>query len=405
MIDVLILFGLCVFTAKRTQNHFLNFDHLSDDRFALVLPTEIQAPPHSVNLTVSVRICAVRRPTTMPTQTERTIAAHTLQQVYLAQLVAEAEAQLGDIGSDSEHSEFDDLLLSSSDSDSDDGESKSSSSSSSSSSEDEPIPTTSDILFDSMGHLYACRYQVDREEIVKDQTQLHILLHIHKLARPEIFQSYLRIDPNCFDDLLAVIWDDSVFHNNSNNPQMPVAEQLAITLYQFGHYGNAVSTMKIALWAGVGYSTISLVTNRVLQAICSDRFWKSALWWPSDNAKATAKNWVVEASCLDWEDGWLMVDGTLVPLHLRPGFFGNAFFDHKSNYSMNVQVHIYCTFKGVRLIYIRLSLHLTYALLTTVLDYLGASIMPLLGRKLAFQRSMETFLVKMNGYGQIQHTY
>ena len=33
-----------------------------------------------------------------------------------------------------------------------------------------------------------------------------------------------------------------------------------------------------------------------------------------------------------------MVDGTLIPLHVRPGFFGNVFFDRKSNYSMNVQV-------------------------------------------------------------------
>jgi len=124
----------------------------------------------------------------MPTQTERTMAAHTLQQVYLAQLVAEADTQLGDIGSDSEYSEFDDLSSLSSDLDSDDESSSSSSSSASSSSEDEPIPTTSDILLDFMGHLYAQRYQVDLKEIPKDQTQLHILLHIHKLVRPEIFR-------------------------------------------------------------------------------------------------------------------------------------------------------------------------------------------------------------------------
>jgi len=33
-----------------------------------------------------------------------------------------------------------------------------------------------------------------------------------------------------------------------------------------------------------------------------------------------------------------MVDGTLVPLYCRPGFFGNTWFDRKSNYSMNVSV-------------------------------------------------------------------
>jgi hypothetical protein len=105
--------------------------------------------------------------------------------------------------------------------------------------------------------------------------------------------------------------------------------------------------MKVALWAGLGFGTVPLVINSILYAVCSDRFRKSALQWPSDEAKTTAKQWVAEASCPKWGDGWLMVDGTLVPLHLRPSFFGNAFFDCKSNYLMNVQVlHIYYTFNG-----------------------------------------------------------
>jgi len=33
-----------------------------------------------------------------------------------------------------------------------------------------------------------------------------------------------------------------------------------------------------------------------------------------------------------------MVNGTLVPLFMHPGFLGNTWFDWKSNYSMNVQV-------------------------------------------------------------------
>ena len=54
--------------------------------------------------------------------------------------------------------------------------------------------------------------------------------------------------------------------------------------------------------------------------------------------KAEAKDWVEKQSCLAWRNGWLMVDGTLVPLFRRPGYFGNVFFDRKSNYSLNVQV-------------------------------------------------------------------
>jgi hypothetical protein len=33
-----------------------------------------------------------------------------------------------------------------------------------------------------------------------------------------------------------------------------------------------------------------------------------------------------------------MVDGTLIPLYAQPGYFGNTWYDHKNNYSLNLQV-------------------------------------------------------------------
>jgi hypothetical protein len=148
----------------------------------------------------------------------------------------------------------------------------------------------------------------------------------------------LCITPQCFDDLVTTIQDDPVFHNNSNNPQMPVAEQVAIAFYHFGHYGNAASQMKVALWAGVGYGTVSLVTSQVMAATCSECFHHSVLRWSSDEAKETAKAWVESVSCPAWHNGWLMVNGSLVPLFICPAFFGNTWFDRKSNYSFNVQL-------------------------------------------------------------------
>jgi hypothetical protein len=145
------------------------------------------------------------------------------------------------------------------------------------------------MLLASMGKLYSWQYLADRGKITKDQTQLYIILGHYKLKRLDIFRSYLRIDPGCFDDLVTVIQDDPVFHNNSNHAQMPVTEQLAIALYRFGHYGNASSTLKVALWAGVGFGTVLLVTNRILVALCSERFQKSALRWTSDTARQQQK--------------------------------------------------------------------------------------------------------------------
>jgi hypothetical protein len=95
---------------------------------------------------------------------------------------------------------------------------------------------------------------------------------------------------------------------------MPVEEQLAITLYRFGHYGNAASTMKVALWAGVGYGTIKLVTTWVMKAICDQQFCRATMPWSDPAEIEWAKAWVEGHSCPAWRDGWLMVDGTPVPL-------------------------------------------------------------------------------------------
>jgi hypothetical protein len=108
---------------------------------------------------------------------------------------------------------------------------------------------------------------------------------------------------------------------------MPIDEQLAIALFQFGHYGNAASTLKVAQWAGFGFGMVPLITNHVLKATCSERFYKSAFHWPSPQVKEAAKAWIQDASCPAWRDGWLIIDGTLVSLFICPGFFGNTFFD------------------------------------------------------------------------------
>ncbi|KAG6806816.1 hypothetical protein H0H93_002417, partial [Arthromyces matolae] len=96
-----------------------------------------------------------------------------------------------------------------------------------------------------LAQIHSTRYLNQREVIKKSPALLRLLLHDWKLNRPDIFRSYVRIDPDCFDSLVDVIKDDPIFHNQSNNPQMPVEEQTAIALYRFGHHGSAASTMKL----------------------------------------------------------------------------------------------------------------------------------------------------------------
>lgn len=213
-----------------------------------------------------------------------------------------------------------------------------SSSSSSSDSDDDGDTTVSGMLLQAALNLYSSRYLVERRVIPKSGQQMALLLGVWKMQHPDIFRTFVRISPACFDTLLDTIQGDPIFHNNSINEQMPVAEQLAIALIRFGHFGNAAAVRKLALWAGVGFGTVEFVTNRIIIAVCREQFRAACISWPTEGEQERARLWVEENSCPAWRGGWCMVDGTLIPLFMRPGFFGNTFFDRKSNYSLNVQV-------------------------------------------------------------------
>jgi hypothetical protein len=88
----------------------------------------------------------------------------------------------------------------------------------------------------------------------------------------------------------------------------------------------------------VGKGTVTLATRRVMTAILRPDFMREAVRMPNDREKEAAKEWVAAHSCEAWQNGWCMVDGTLVPLYARPYWYGSSYFDRKSNYSMNVQV-------------------------------------------------------------------
>ncbi|ESK80867.1 hypothetical protein Moror_9164 [Moniliophthora roreri MCA 2997] len=206
--------------------------------------------------------------------------------------------------------------------------------------ESEPLlPTTSEQILQALAALHRTRYLQSRTNTIKkSRAQLLLLLHVWKYERPDVFRSYLQMTPACFDKLVETIGEDPAFTNNAHNDQMPPEEQIAIALYCFGHYGNAASTIKVALWAGVGYGTVDLCTKWVMLACLSYAFRQSALHWPDQTQKEGAMQWVEDRSCPGWHFGWLMVDGTLIPLYARPGLYGNTYFDRKANYSLNVQL-------------------------------------------------------------------
>ncbi|THU87913.1 hypothetical protein K435DRAFT_680825 [Dendrothele bispora CBS 962.96] len=256
----------------------------------------------------------------MPSTTPRQQAVNALHEAFLVQVIAEAEAELHYRSSDG-----DDFPSSASESESEFD---------SSTDFDDMKALPSQHILEAMASLYVKRYPQERQPINKSGSQLKLLLTDWKQNRPEIFRSYVRMTPKAFDKLVESIQHHPVFKKD----QMEVEKQLVIALYRFGHYGNAASTIKVALWAGIGYGTVRDVTRRVMEACCDEKFRSSVLRWPSETVREKSKQWVEEHSCAAWRNGWLMVDGTLVPLYARPAFFGNTWFDRKSNYSMNVQL-------------------------------------------------------------------
>ncbi|KIO11382.1 hypothetical protein M404DRAFT_127507 [Pisolithus tinctorius Marx 270] len=167
--------------------------------------------------------------------------------------------------------------------------------------------------------------------------QLHLLEHFAE-HRPDLFRKKLRVNPEIFDDILDQISHHPVFHNQSNNKQLPVSIQLAIFLFCVGHYGNACSPEDIGQWAGVSVGTVVNCTHRIMAAILDqhDRF----IYIPHVRSEemCQARTFVESRTCHAWRNGVFAADGTSVNFHAWPGMFGDAFYDRKSRFSLNCQV-------------------------------------------------------------------
>ncbi|KAF9367170.1 hypothetical protein BGX21_007714, partial [Mortierella sp. AD011] len=124
-----------------------------------------------------------------------------------------------------------------------------------------------------------------------------------------------------------------IFKNNSNREQEKVAAQLAVTLDRLGHNGNGMASTRLSLFWDRSEGSCFKYTDRVLQALLSleDRY----LMWPTVEER--------EAHSLEMaKKGFIgcvgFVDGTTIPLEVRPGFEGDFYFDRHGDYSFNLQV-------------------------------------------------------------------
>ncbi|KZT25916.1 hypothetical protein NEOLEDRAFT_1156052 [Neolentinus lepideus HHB14362 ss-1] len=165
--------------------------------------------------------------------------------------------------------------------------------------------------------MYEKCYEQPRDKLPWAAGFLSHVLDVLKTAQPEKFHENLCVSPHTFNKIVAALEKDPVFQNNSDNKQMPVEQQVAITLYRFGNDGNSASLQQVANWSGVAKGTVGLVTQHVMTAILHPDFMGEAVHYPTPEEKEAAKR---------WHDSWCLVDGML------------SYFDQKSNYSLNVQI-------------------------------------------------------------------
>jgi hypothetical protein len=169
-------------------------------------------------------------------------------------------------------------------------------------------------------------------------SQLNLILINFKQHDPKRFRNNLRVSPSTFDSLEKTIEGHPIFSTNSFSLQSPVSEQLATALFRFGHHGNAASVEAVAQWGGISAGTVVNWTRRVMIAFLA--FHDSVIRWPVEEEKEEAKEWVESVSCHAWRHGFCMVDGTPADLFQKPGYHGEAYFDRKAKYSLNVQVTV-----------------------------------------------------------------
>ena len=171
---------------------------------------------------------------------------------------------------------------------------------------------------------------------VKKSGQLDLYLTDFRHDHPDRFRKKLRISPLVFDRLVELINKHDIFHNNSHIPQHPIPVQLAIFLVRLGHYGNASSPEYVAQWAGVCVGTVINATYRCLVAFLA--LHDEAVMMPPEEEKERAKEYVEGLTCPEWQNGFLLADGTKFILFQKPGLHGEVWFDKNKNYSIDCQV-------------------------------------------------------------------
>ncbi|SPC65238.1 uncharacterized protein UHOD_11042 [Ustilago sp. UG-2017b] len=116
-------------------------------------------------------------------------------------------------------------------------------------------------------------------------------------------------------------------------------EILSVALYWLGQSGNGAGEHDASLQCGYSIGTLIAWTKWTVCGLLELN--KEVMQFASEAERQSASAWVQRTTGVEeWGKGWLVVNGTHVPLAWKPGMMSQEHFSCKGFYSMNVTLVI-----------------------------------------------------------------
>ena len=154
--------------------------------------------------------------------------------------------------------------------------------------------------------------------------------------KDDSFKYLMRMSRRDFAEMLHRIENGpgrKIFENLSRNKQVPISLQFSMALLRFGFSGNAAAALNISLVTRCSIGAVNNAYRRVTRALMLMA--EDEIRWPSREERMSLR---VRAARHGFPFAFFAVDGTTVPLFEKPCVDHEAFFDRKSNYSLNALI-------------------------------------------------------------------
>ncbi|SOV07456.1 uncharacterized protein UDID_18911 [Ustilago sp. UG-2017a] len=158
-----------------------------------------------------------------------------------------------------------------------------------------------------------------------------------------MYRGLVRMSPEAFNNLAIRLQQTEAFQwNYSSSGVMSlnrVQEILSVALYRLGRSGNGGGECDAALQCGCSVGSIFGYTNRTVAGLLELN--NDIMQFASEGERQHAAAWVHNTTGVEeWGKGWLVVDGTHIPLAWKPGVLSREHFCYKGFHSINVALVI-----------------------------------------------------------------